>query len=49
MNPNNLYVALVAHNEMKYVLKKFVEQNQDFFSALPIVTTGRTANHQKGN
>ena len=48
MNPNNLYVALVAHNEMKDVLIKFVEQNQDFFSALPIVTTGSTGRSLEG-
>ena len=48
MIPDDLYVALVAHNEMKDVLIKFVEQNHDFFSSLPIVTTGSTGRALEG-
>lgn len=36
------FVSLVAHNEMKSVLLKFVEEQHDFFSQVPLVTTGST-------
>jgi len=36
------FVSLVAHNEMKSILLKFVEEQHDFFSQVPLVTTGST-------
>ena len=41
------FVSLVAHNEMKEVLINFVADNADFFSALPLVTTGTTGRSLK--
>ena len=35
-------VSLVAHNNMKPVLLDFIEANLEFFSGLPLVTTGST-------
>ena len=41
------YVSLVAHNEMKNVLINFVAGNKEFFSGLPLVTTGSTGRSLK--
>ena len=42
VDENTRFVSLVAHNEMKNVLLKFVEEYYDFFSKVPLVTTGST-------
>lgn len=36
------YVSLVAHDEMKPSMMKFVEDNLDYISTCPLVTTGTT-------
>lgn len=42
VDDNTRYISLVAHNEMKSALKSFVEEHKDFFSKVPLVTTGST-------
>lgn len=39
---NTRFISLVAHNEMKSILLKFVEEQRDFFAQVPLVTTGST-------
>jgi len=47
VSANSKYVSLVAHNEMKEVLISFVSSNSNFFSNLPLVTTGTTGRSLK--
>ena len=42
VNEETKYVSLVAHNEMKSTLIKFVEEHRNFFGKMPLVTTGST-------
>lgn len=42
VNDKTKYISLVAHNEMKPSLIKFVEDHRNFFGKMPLVTTGST-------
>ena len=42
VNQETKYISLVAHNEMKPSLIKFVEDHRNFFGKMPLVTTGST-------
>ncbi|MEL6496096.1 MAG: methylglyoxal synthase [Cyanobacteria bacterium J06623_7] len=42
VSKNTKYISLVAHNEMKQSLIKFVEDHRNFFGRMPLVTTGST-------
>lgn len=42
VNEQTKYISLVAHNEMKSSLIRFVEDHRNFFGRMPLVTTGST-------